>query len=328
MLDTNPIGCKSLGTYFNLNGKLLEGHYAYRLSGFTSWDQLDHASEWILFPENLGEQMSIDETALSQGGLYTVVTNKAAKGQKGCLVAMVKDTDSEKVSSVLHRIPKGKRDRVREVTLDMAASMEKIVSRCFPKAAAVTDRFHVQQLASDAVQQMRMEYRWEAIEQENREMELAREHNRPFTAQRLDDGDSLKQLPARGRYLLFKDKGKWTPSQVHRAELLFERYPRLEKAYELSRELAYIYRGTKNKGVVFTRLARWYDKVEKAGFKSFNTVSRTVQNHYRNILNFFDKRSTNASAESFNAKIKAFRAQFRGVRNVEFFLFRLSKIYA
>ncbi|WP_234982687.1 transposase [Flavobacterium flevense] len=36
----------------------------------------------------------------------------------------------------------------------------------------------------------------------------------------------------------------------------------------------------------------------------------------------------NASAESFNAKIKAFRSQFRGVRNVEFFLFRLTNIYA
>ncbi|WP_397446133.1 transposase [Polaribacter sp. R77954] len=34
--------------------------------------------------------------------------------------------------------------------------------------------------------------------------------------------------------------------------------------------------------------------------------------HYQNILNYFDNRSTNASAESFNAKIKAFRAQFRG----------------
>ncbi|MCH8515928.1 MAG: DDE transposase, partial [Cyclobacteriaceae bacterium] len=33
-------------------------------------------------------------------------------------------------------------------------------------------------------------------------------------------------------------------------------------------------------------------------------------------------------AESFNAKIKAFRAQFRGVKNVSFFLFRLAKIYA
>ncbi|HNX89336.1 MAG TPA: transposase [Paludibacteraceae bacterium] len=43
---------------------------------------------------------------------------------------------------------------------------------------------------------------------------------------------------------------------------------------------------------------------------------------------FFDNRSSNASAESFNAKIKAFRATFRGVRNVSFFLFRLSNIYA
>ncbi|MEQ9426102.1 MAG: transposase, partial [Cyclobacteriaceae bacterium] len=67
---------------------------------------------------------------------------------------------------------------------------------------------------------------------------------------------------------------------------------------------------------------------EKAGFKSFRTVARTIQNHYLSILNFFDNRSTNASAESFNAKIKAFRNQFRGVRNVEFFLFRLANIYA
>ncbi|MCP1383442.1 DDE transposase, partial [Runella sp. S5] len=29
-----------------------------------------------------------------------------------------------------------------------------------------------------------------------------------------------------------------------------------------------------------------------------------------------------------NAKIKAFRSQFRGVRNVEFFLYRLTQIYA
>ncbi|NJX13870.1 transposase, partial [Tamlana crocina] len=33
-------------------------------------------------------------------------------------------------------------------------------------------------------------------------------------------------------------------------------------------------------------------------------------------------------AESFNAKIKAFRMQLRGVRNKEFFLFRLTQVYA
>jgi transposase len=62
-------------------------------------------------------------------------------------------------------------------------------------------------------------------------------------------------------------------------------------------------------------------KVTKSGFKLFNTISRTIMNHYNTILNYFDNRSTNASAESFNAKIKAFRSHFRGVRNVEFFLF-------
>ena len=45
------------------------------------------------------------------------------------------------------------------------------------------------------------------------------------------------------------------------------------------------------------------------------------------IVDNFDNRSTNASAESFNAKVKAFRAQFRGVRDIPFFIFRLAKIF-
>ena len=32
--------------------------------------------------------------------------------------------------------------------------------------------------------------------------------------------------------------------------------------------------------------------------------------------------------KSFNSKIKAFRAQFRGVKDKDFFLFRLAKLYA
>ncbi|HRH36190.1 MAG TPA: transposase, partial [Catalimonadaceae bacterium] len=46
------------------------------------------------------------------------------------------------------------------------------------------------------------------------------------------------------------------------------------------------------------------------------------------ILNFFINRSTNAFAESFNAKIKLYRANLRGVSNPTFFLFRLEKLFA
>uniref|UniRef100_UPI00210C4B4F ISAon1 family transposase n=1 Tax=Desertivirga xinjiangensis TaxID=539206 RepID=UPI00210C4B4F len=201
-------------------------------------------------------------------------------------------------------------------------------TRSFRKAKLVSDRFHVQQLATDAVQQLRVEYRWQAIDQENLEIELAKELNQNYVPDVLENGDTKKQLLARSRYLLFKDETNWTASQHHRATLLFHLYPALETAYRLSRKLSHIFSATKDKGVGFTKLARWYDQVEQAGIKTFRTVSRTIQNHYLNILNYFDNRSTNASAESFNAKIKALRSQFRGVTNIEFFMYRLSKIYA
>jgi transposase len=82
------------------------------------------------------------------------------------------------------------------------------------------------------------------------------------------------------------------------------------------------------KPVAMTKLALWFNQVEDSGFKTFNTLLKTIRQHYSDILNYFHHRSTNASAESFNAKIKAFRTQFRGVRDTAFFLFRITKIFA
>ena len=327
-MDSSPISCKTLGHFFGVDGKRLQEQYASHLSGFTNWNQAEHAENWLLFPENIGEYLSIDETSLSHGELYTVLTNKAAKGKKGALVAIVKGTESESVIKVLNRIKERVRKKVKEVTLDLAPTMARIIKRSFPKVKLVSDRFHVQQLANEAVQEIRIKHRWDAIEQENMEMDLAREAKEKWLPQVLENGDTIKQLLARSRYLLFKKEVNWTPSQRLRAELLFRLYPDLHMAYKISQELSSILSHSKSRMIAFKKLALWYNKIEEAGFKSFNTIARTIQNNYETILNYFDNRSTNASAESFNAKIKAFRSQFRGVRNVRFFLFRLSKIYA
>ena len=298
------------------------------MSNYLEWDQKEHASDWLLFPENIGPYLSLDETSLSQGELYTIITNKQAKGKKGALVAILKGIDADKIIDRLKTIKERKRHAVKEITLDMSPTMVKIARKSFPKAIIVTDRFHVQQLAYDAVQEMRINYRWLAIEQENKEMELAKSVKKRYVPEILENGDTLKQLLARSRYILFKRKSKWTPSQHRRAELLFRYYPDLEVAYDLAMKLGEIYHTVKDKAVGLTRLAKWYDEVDRSGFESFGTVSRSIQNNYQYILNFFENRNTNASAESFNAKIKAFRSQFRGVRDIPFFLFRLSKIYA
>jgi transposase len=297
------------------------------MSDFRSWDSLPHAKDWLIFPGNMGSRLSIDETSLSQGELYTVLTNKAAKGRKGCIVAIVAGTRAEDVICVIQKIPLNLRNEVNEITLDMAGSMNQIASKCFPNATRVTDRFHVQKLTVEALQEIRIKCRWEAMDAENDAIEEAKQQKKIFEPTILSNGDTVKQLLARSRYVLYKPKTKWTPSQKARANLLFTLYPDIEKAYGLSQELFWIYENTKEKIYGYTRLAQWHEKVDQVGFKSFNTISKTIMNHYKTILNYFDNRSTNASAEIFNAKIKAFRAQFRGVRNVNFFLYRLTRIY-
>lgn len=307
---------------------MLQRQYKDFLSDFKSWQQLNHAKQWLLYPQNIGKNLSIDETALSYDELYTIITNKKAKGKAGSIVAIIKGTKAENIIQILQKIPLTQRNKVEEVTLDMAPNMELIVKKSFPGATLVTDRFHVQKLAIEALQEIRIKHRWEAIDQENEAIESAKKQKKTFTADILANGETKKQLLARSRYLLYKRESKWTTNQKQRAEILFDCYPDIEQAYRLSIELSNIFQNTNNKLYAYTRLAKWHEKVNQAGFKAFNTISRTIINHYKTILNYFDNRSTNASAESFNAKIKAFRSKFRGVRNIEFFLFRLTNLYA
>ena len=71
--------------------------------------------------------LCIDETSLSFGELYTVVTNRAGRGGKGTLVDMIRGTKSEDVIKVLEMIHVSKRKTAKEVTLDLLPTMMRIV---------------------------------------------------------------------------------------------------------------------------------------------------------------------------------------------------------
>lgn len=313
---------------YGINGKKFRRQYKKSLSEFKDWMQRSHAEDWIIFPENCSEHLSLDEVALSEGELYTVLTSKIARGKKGRIVAIIKGIKSEEVIQKIVQISRKSRLNVKEVTLDMAGSMKLIAKGCFPKAIQVIDRFHVQKLATEAVQALRIQHRWEAIDLENQILKQAKTKRIKPEIRVFSNGDSQKQLLARGRYLLYKSRDKWTKNQGERAEILFNEFPDLEKAYNLSDKLRRIYNQNTLKSVAMLKLAHWFNEVEESGFKSFSILKNTITNHYNDILNYFEKRSTNASAESFNAKIKNFRMQLRGVRDKAFFLFRLSKIFA
>lgn len=299
------------------------------MSDFHDWRPLSHAEQYMCFPENIGSHLSIDETSLSNGELYTIITNKAGHGQKGTLVAMLKGTKSEDICALLLRhLPQGRRRSVRTITLDMAGSMAKIAKVCFPLAKQIIDRFHVQKEFKEALQDLRIQYRWQVMDDENLKIKQAKKQKTNYQPLVLSNGDTLKQLLARSRYLLFKNPEHWSPSQKQRADLLFEYFPDIKEFYYLSLHLGKIYATPCEKNVARVKMALWFNQVEKWEYPQFNTVIKTFTNHYERILNFFDERLTNASAEAFNAKIKQLRATFRGVADTKFFLFRLAKLFA
>lgn len=301
---------------------------------------MEYAEEYMLFPENFGKDMSLDETSLSNGEVYTILTNKAAHGGKGTLAAMVRGVASDTVSAILKKIPYELRCKVETVTTDLSSAMMLTVRNVFPRAMLINDRFHVQQLMTEAIDQMRIAYRWEVLAAENKAIKEHRAkrkaaHTRAekdligeWKPERMANGETKPQIMSRSRHIILMHKSKWNLQQQARAEILFQMFPDLEKAYNLYLKLVDIFNKNSEPGVARLNLARWYSEVEAFGYEGFNKVIETFENHNSTIVNYFVNRLTNASAESFNAKIKAFRSQFRGVRDVKFFMFRLATLYS
>ena len=275
----------------------------------------------------MGEHLSLDETCLSKGELYTYLTNKSGKGKKGTLVASIKGTKSKDIVAILTKIPLAERLKVKEVTIDMARNMESVVIKSFPNAKIVTDRFHVVKLVLDAVQHLRIKFRWEAIDKENKDIEASKKAGISYKPKEYENGDTPKQLLARSRYILAKKEKNWTETQQQRAVILYREYPELKKAHNHCMQLRNIYEN-KSKTKADELLNQWIKDTEKIEIEQFNTTAKSIIYNKNNILNFFNNRHTNANTESFNSKIKLFRANLRGVTDVKFFLFRMSKLFA
>ena len=327
MVETREDTVKNIAGYYKIKADKLLRHYKEHGSDFKNWEQKIHAESYLLYPENAGEYLSIDEVSLSKGELYTIVTNKKGKGKHGTLVAVIRGTLTKDIVNVLEKLPIEVRMAVKEVTLDMANNMESAARQSFTAAKLVTDRFHVVKLATEALQHIRVNYRWEELDKENNAIEEAKKQGKKYKSVELSNGDTPKQLLARCRYIIATKPDDWTKNQQERALILFNRYPTLKAAYKHILEFRNIYE-QRSQSIAKEMFLRWIDKTNTLKIKQFNTVANTVNNNLNNILNFFINRHTNANAESFNSKIKLFRANLRGVADTKFFLFRIEKLYA
>ncbi|VAX18287.1 hypothetical protein MNBD_IGNAVI01-376, partial [hydrothermal vent metagenome] len=120
-----------------------------------------YKKESFIFPENFGPNMAIDETGLVNGELYTIVLNKDGRGRKGSIAALIKGTRGKDIANAItEEVPFSTRMKIKGITLDLANNMDWIVRQIAPNSIRTYDRFHVQKIVSDAVQTIRVHYRW------------------------------------------------------------------------------------------------------------------------------------------------------------------------
>ena len=344
-----------------INASTFAKRYKDTLSNFSTWEQKDHASEWILLPQNIGKEHGIDETSL-QGELYTIVHKKEAHGRKGAIVAVVKGTNPADVLRVLMHLPQDKREKVESITMDLSDCMRAIAREAFPKATAIRDCFHVVKRGGEGCEEIRLRLKREAVKDQNRQKAEFRKYlerlaaqrksykkrmkakhgkkwkkskrgkkpkrmNTRFEPARLENGETLVEALTRCRKQLSMSREKWSATQEKRAKILFGLYPKLEEAYNLINSLRAIFRNKElTKETAKEKFGEWYGKVAACTLREIKSVRDTIKYYEDEILNYFIERQTNASAESLNSKIKCFRAQVKGVRDIPFFMFRLATV--
>lgn len=356
-MDNEPVTAKSLAQTYMIDSGTFEKNYKDVLSGYSSWTQREHASEWMLLPENMGSHLGIDETSFCHE-VYTILHNKDGHGKKRSIIAMVKGTKPSDVTKVLMSLPEDTRLNVTDITMDLSSSMAAISRAAFPNATIIRDCFHVIQRCGEGIEEIRLRLKRDAVRAQKkakaefkkklerlakRRREYRKKHKRPegkkrgrkpmrlgthFVPPTLGGEETMVEALTRCKRQMLRSRDKWTDVQKERAGLLFEAHPKLKEAYGIVNTLRGIF---KDKGLTkesaAEKLHGWYDDVSKCTLREMKAIRDTIMAYEDEILNYFISRSTNASAESLNSKLKAFRNQLRGVRDIPFFFYRVSLIF-
>jgi transposase len=297
----------------------------------------------ILKPENLGARMSIDEKHIGDE-IYTIMSNR----QTGKIAMICKSINYSEIKQVFEKLQPAL-NQIQSITRDFSPLFEKVCSVLIPQAIQVGDKFHVIKNLMEAHQSVRIRYRQKELEkrrkahQEFKALELARlkECERTgktckpdkfhYHEEKLENGETLLEILARSRYLLYKFRYQWTERQQKRALALFKKYPEIEKTYSLCNDFR-ILMGNNNIDQHFLHIDKqfhqWYEDVELSEIDELQNFKSLVESNEQCIRNYFISGETNSMAEAINSKIQRLIASNYGTRDPDFFFFRLSQFYA
>ena len=334
-MDDKPVNFTTIGGFLQLKPQTVYYWYRNYLSGYP---EAVESKEWgknnftgndkreksvpVLKPENFGEQMSVDEKMIDEE-FYTVMTNR----QTGKIALLAETLTVTELNKLIDKTGQVKQ-KVKTITADLSPTYEKFCEQSFPEAMIVADKFHVVKHIIEAVQTLRLRIKQEEIAR----LPTTKKERREYEKQtKLINGESRIELLTRSRYVLFKRTSNWTASQQKRANHLFETFPQLKDTYELTQQIRK-WLDKENIGQyewkIEQQLIHWYDCAEQAKLPEVENLIRIIGSHEEKIMNYFKTGKTNAKAEAMNSKIQRFITANYGVRDKDFFLYRLARYYS
>lgn len=337
MVEGKVISIGNVAYVLGMSAKKLHRWYQHVLSGFTQAFEsgeigqnnltIKHKGEQIeiavpiLEEKHLGHQMAVDEKTIN-GSCYTILSNRetnkialmAATLKTKHLMELVKNFDIEK------------RMAVKSLSRDMAPNYDWLGRQAFMNAYHVIDKFHVIKHIIDQLQAIRIRYRQEELSKRR----LSIKNKQSYKEQTLANGDSILQLLARSRGLLFTPPNKWSEQQKIRAKQLFKSYPELNTAYKFVLQIrkwfsppngktTYQKTRDKKKSEIFIII----NQLIQTGIDELKNIAFLIKRNLAQILHYFFAKETNAKAEALNRNLQRFINVNYGARNTDFFLYRV-----
>jgi transposase len=274
----------------------------------------------IAKPENFGSHMTIDEKQIGKK-MYTIMTN----AKTGKIALLAQTMKPEELEQAVDSYLSAKVSEVKSVSCDMSPSYKKFCKEVFPSTRLVVDKFHVIKHLMDALQQVRKQLKTQCLTNDKtliNHQESDQEQDRAWTE---------IELLERSRYILCKMQMDWDDDEKQMMDHLFNSFPVLQSAYQLTQKLRLWYNGRnigKNINALENELNNWCDEVNKAKIAAFKAVRKMIEKHQDDILNYFREGQTNAKAENMNGKIQRFLANNFGIRDRDFFLYRVAGYFS
>jgi len=296
------------------------------------WDiniAINNISEnWYFNTKKLWIRLNIDEKNI-WNQVYTIYSNPDL-WEKG-LVWIFPWVKAQDIINFTNKFCK-KEDKliVKEISMDMANSMAKIIKMVFSAAVQIVDRFHVMKNVLEDMNALITKNKTEIKKIYLTEQEQAKIDRRQPKHQKYLNWETWIDIITKCRHQFIKRRKDWNVNQITRWNTmeLIPMFADIVAMYKKVEEIFNIYDFSKCKKTAKKRFERWFISLSNLDFiTELQNTWRMIKNHFDRILNYFRTRLTNWYAEWLNSRIQRLLSNSRWFKNDDYMIYRIIKIF-